>query len=278
MQHFILRCKHCQKEYTYCTYGNGPEYGTEYGCSMDYCAECQKAIDNTFSAIPVKFKPQRKEINEPLLLELFSKIREEKEIEKNNTSFQFPIICSNSDIDNYDNIETYIHKNKKYQVKWDDNTPDEKHLFIFMEYDILNDKYTNRPWRYDEKDSYGFHRNLMKNFLNTVKKSISVKPMSEPVEKLFFDDIDIDWELNIPKPNKIDFVNLYEPQHILETHSLEDIGACIKSRVKNGFYKCKVKVKENINIDELIDYVDYKYTYEGYQDEDFVTITKIECV
>ena len=31
MQHLILRCKHCHKEYTYCTYGNGPEFGTEEG-------------------------------------------------------------------------------------------------------------------------------------------------------------------------------------------------------------------------------------------------------
>ena len=45
MQHYRLRCKHCGKEYTYCTYGNGPEYGTQEGCSMEYCAECQKAID-----------------------------------------------------------------------------------------------------------------------------------------------------------------------------------------------------------------------------------------
>ena len=35
MQHYRLRCKHCGKEYTYCTYGNGPEYGTQEGCSME---------------------------------------------------------------------------------------------------------------------------------------------------------------------------------------------------------------------------------------------------
>ena len=51
MQHFRLRCKHCYKEYVYCTYGNGPEYGTEAGCSREYCAECQKAIDDALGKI-----------------------------------------------------------------------------------------------------------------------------------------------------------------------------------------------------------------------------------
>ena len=39
MQHIYRRCKHCNKEYLYCTYGNGPEWGTEEYCSMDYCGE-----------------------------------------------------------------------------------------------------------------------------------------------------------------------------------------------------------------------------------------------
>lgn len=29
MQHIYRRCKHCNKEYFYCTYGNGPDWGTE---------------------------------------------------------------------------------------------------------------------------------------------------------------------------------------------------------------------------------------------------------
>ena len=55
MQHYRLRCKHCGKEYTYCTYGNGPKYGTQEGCSMEYCAECQKAIDKALEAIPRRY-------------------------------------------------------------------------------------------------------------------------------------------------------------------------------------------------------------------------------
>lgn len=280
MQHFILRCKHCQKEYTYCTYGNGPEYGTEEGCSMEYCAECQKAIDKAFGAIPVKFKPERMEIKEPLLLELFSKIREQeqqKQKEKEEKYAFFPTVCATGDPDNYDNIETFIHKNKKYQVKWNDKTPDKKHLFVFMEYDILKRQFTKRPWRYDKEDSYSFHRNLAKTFIKNMSKykankPIPVKPMAEPIGKLFFD-----WELNLPEQEKT-VIEAPKPQHILETSSLVDTGGGVKSRVKYGFYKCKVKVKDGINIKKLIDYVDYEYTYEGYKDEDFVTITKIECV
>ena len=55
MQHIYRRCKHCNKEYLYCTYGNGPDWGTEKYCSMDYCGECQKAIDDALSNIPERY-------------------------------------------------------------------------------------------------------------------------------------------------------------------------------------------------------------------------------
>ena len=48
MQHFLLRCKHCGSKYTYCTYGN------EDGCSMEYCGECQSAINESLDKIPKK--------------------------------------------------------------------------------------------------------------------------------------------------------------------------------------------------------------------------------
>lgn len=278
MQHYILRCKHCQREYTFCTYGNGPEYGTEEGCSMEYCAECQKAIDKAFGVIPIKFKPERKEIKEPLLLELFSKIREEEKKKKaeKEKDLSFPlVVCSCSDPDNYDNIETFVHNHKKYQVKWNDKTPDDKHLFVFIEYDILNKKYTDRPWRYDEINSYSFHRNAMKMMTESLamsSESVPVRPLGRPTGTLFFTDFM--WDLNTKK----NVIETPKPVHVLETHNLNDTGAGIKARVKYGFHQCKVKVKKGINIKKLIDYVDYKYYYEGYKDEDFVTITKIECV
>ena len=58
MEHILRRCKHCNKEYTYCTYGNGLNWGTEEHCSMDYCGECQTAINNALSNIPKKFSYQ----------------------------------------------------------------------------------------------------------------------------------------------------------------------------------------------------------------------------
>ena len=48
MQHWKLRCKHCGRTYTYCTYGN------DDGCSRDYCGECQTAINNALGKIPKK--------------------------------------------------------------------------------------------------------------------------------------------------------------------------------------------------------------------------------
>lgn len=55
MQHIYRRCKHCNKEYLYCTYGNGADWGTEEYCSMDYCGQCQKAINDALSKIPEKY-------------------------------------------------------------------------------------------------------------------------------------------------------------------------------------------------------------------------------
>ena len=82
MEHWILRCKHCQREYTYCTYGNGDCYGTEEGCSEEYCAECQKAIDEALSKILVKFEPRFVEISNPDLLADLDDIKKEKDTDK----------------------------------------------------------------------------------------------------------------------------------------------------------------------------------------------------
>lgn len=63
MQHLIRRCKHCGKSYTYCTYGNGPEYGTQEGCSMEYCAECQNAINEALAKIPIRIVKKYTPVN-----------------------------------------------------------------------------------------------------------------------------------------------------------------------------------------------------------------------
>lgn len=271
MQHYILRCKHCQREYTFCTYGNGPEYGTEEGCSMEYCADCQKALDS----IPKKFEPREFEIKEPMLLTLFEKIRKEeeaKQVEKKESSF--PVIVSIPDRDNYDIIETIQHKNKLYKVKWDEDKPDKKHVFVMMEYDILNKKFTNKVWRYDEKDYYNKRHNaskkMMKSFMmHRAKELFPVREMDKPTGIL--------WFVDTPKP-KIEKKESPKKEHVLRTHESIAIGSCVKATVKYGWYQTKVKLAKGINVKNLIDFVDYKYTYEQYDDEDFATIVKIECV
>lgn len=55
MEHIYCRCKHCGKTYTYCTYGNGPAYGTQEGCSREYCGDCQTAINKALERIPRRY-------------------------------------------------------------------------------------------------------------------------------------------------------------------------------------------------------------------------------
>lgn len=79
MQHLLRRCKHCNKEYVYCTYGNGPDWGTEKHCSMDYCGECQTAINIALSNIPKKFSYQMELIPHEDFNNINKIIDEEKE-------------------------------------------------------------------------------------------------------------------------------------------------------------------------------------------------------
>lgn len=273
MQHYILRCKNCQREYTFCTYGNGPEYGTEEGCSMEYCSDCQKALDS----IPKKFEPREFEIKEPMLLTLFDKIRDENQpkVKAELNGNQLPFIVSIPDRDNYDIIETIQHKNKLYKVKWDEDKPDKKHIFIMMEYDILNKKFTNKVWRYDGEDSYTQRRNATKILANSfmrlhTSKIVPLKEMTPPKGDLFFTDIN--WDINIPHKEN------HKKEHILRVHESTGDGLNLKLTAKYGWYQTKVKLAKGINVKNLIDFVDYKYTYEQYDDEDFATIVKIECV
>lgn len=266
MQHFILRCKHCQKEYTYCTYGNGPDYGTEEGCSMDYCAECQKAIDKALSQIAVKFVAKPVEIFEPRLLDVFKEIKDEYQ-STNKNSFPFTQVLFN--LNEYDIVETYIHNNKKYQVKWNEDTPDEKHIFLFMEYDVVNEQFTNKVWKFDEKDSYTYSSNPAKTLQKHLEQhKITESTMPLPTGKLLYNGfIDFDWDIerfNVPKR---------EPEHILRTVTVDATGEDIKRMVKNRVYMADLT-----EIAKLVDKVDYRFVYEKYDDENMKVITKVECI
>ena len=151
MEHWILRCKHCQREYTYCTYGNGPGYGTEEGCSQEYCSECQKAIDEALNRIPVKFKPIQVEIKDESLL---------NELEKIKNGYPKDNIVSVRIFFNekFDVIEEYVYKGRKYYVKYNDDTPNDKHIFIEKEFDIIKNETTEKYWRHKGSDKYSLGR------------------------------------------------------------------------------------------------------------------------
>lgn len=268
MQHYILRCKHCHKEYTYCTYGNGPEYGTEFGCSMDYCAECQTAIDDALSRITKKFEARDLEIDQPGLFSVFNKIRAEEEKKEK----LWPNIHRIGECGDYDNAEKYIHNKRKFFVRWNDDTPDEKHIFISMEYDLLNNEFTKNPWKYDVDDCYMRSRNesrcLARVLMNEQTLNINLPP---PTGKLNY--MDFEWDVVCkkgktptpqPKPHKL----IIEEQ-ILSGHGL-------KATIDRGWVGRMCKLSKGVSPDNIIDYLDYKITVERYEDENFATIVKIE--
>lgn len=112
MEHWILRCKHCRKEYTYCTYGNGSQYGTEEGCSKEYCAECQKAIDEALNKIPQKFKPIEVEIEDK---EILDKLLQIKKRALENVANSFSQVVSFLFSCDFDVIDRYTHDGKVYK-------------------------------------------------------------------------------------------------------------------------------------------------------------------
>lgn len=271
MQHIRRICKHCHKEYTYCTYGNGPEYGTEAGCSMTYCAECQKAIDDALNKIPVKFEPKYLEINEPRLLLLFEKIRIDYLNKHENDSLP-RIVPVLPDSGEYDIIEMYTHKGKTYLVEWNTDTPNEKHISVRMMYDVIKNEFTNNFWMNDDNtptNAYYRRTSFIKRFKN--EPLSPVKPMAPPIGVLHY--MEPEWEIELPKfEPKI-------PKHELRSYSNYSDGYRIKSLVKNGRNSdCETRVADGIDVNLLIDFVDYEYTCVKYDDENFETITKIICV
>ena len=184
MQHWILRCKHCNKEYTYCTYGNGSEYGTEEGCSQEYCAECQKAIDDALSTIPKKFEPRLKEIDNTDLFPIFDKLK--KKQDEKILAAQWPsVIRLEPEETDFDIVETYYYKNNLYKVKYYNDCPDDKHIYVSTEYDLIDNSFTDKKWRYTHEDSYDIQRNCMKSMCQMLKE-VEPMNMAEPSGEFFF--------------------------------------------------------------------------------------------
>ena len=273
MQHFILRCKHCNKEYVYCTYGNGQEFGTEAGCSMEYCAECQKAIDLALGKIPVKFEARGMEIHEPMLFDLFYKLKCEHSKSENEL---FPMIVEFSrDGWEWDWIETYYHDGKKFEVKWNDDEED-KHVFLFMEYDLQSKNFTDKVWKFDSNDSYSIRqggrkvRNDMMKRLGSTLFTADVPAMVEPTGQLFFMDLPFNRSAG-KEPEK-------KKEHKPRLFDFTGNGDSIKFRIEHGWGKNEFRVQDSLKPHKLIPYLDYKFYCIQYEDEDFVTLYKIECV
>jgi hypothetical protein len=191
MEHWNLRCKHCKTIYRYCTYGNGPEYGTEYGCSQEYCAECQKAIDSALGKIPVKFCPKRVEINDDDTLKTLEKIKDK--VSKNN-NFNLVSVFPGE----YDNIDRYTHDWKVYYVAYNNDNPSGKHLFVEMEYDIINKQITKNTWTTDNGSDTYTHGigigGIFKNFKNATR----IKPHDIPAPDGKFFYTDYAWDVESP--------------------------------------------------------------------------------
>lgn len=268
MEHIKLRCNHCQREYTYCTYGNGPEYGTEQGCSMEYCAECQKAIDKAFAKIKVKFEPRYVEIKPAFGLD---KVLEGIKLNQvtDSSVFSFNVYCSGGN--GYENVEEYTHNGKTFHVEYDDGG--EKHYFIQVEYDIENKKYNvDKPWQAEDMgDSYRFYKSLSHHMTKMTEAlaSITAKNIDPPLGEIFFMDT---WDVETPKKE------IKEPQpkpHKKTAYSFDLTGAQIKLRLQLGQGDCAIILAKGIEKKNIIDIIDYRVTFERYEDENVIRIINI---
>lgn len=273
MQHYILRCKHCHKTYTYCTHGN------DDGCSKDYCGECQTAIDNALGKIKVKFQPKFVEIKPTFgLSDMLGEIREKETKKLESDDLRFPaIVCLNVPDCEYDNVEEFTHEGKTYRIAWDDGNENEQHYFIQMEYDVEKGAVTSNVWRAETyNDSYRkgkSAKHLMKSMMKHLETAmVNPKPMKKPSALLSF--MDFDWDIKMPdKPKRV-------PKHELRTYTVNYDGAFLKMFVGKGRNYADGYVTnippEGYNPEDVNEMLEYKVTISKYDDENVETITNIK--
>ncbi len=263
MQHFHLRCKHCHKEYTYCTYGNGPEYGTEAGCSMEYCAECQKAIDEALTTIPIKYGWRFKEIKEPRIFDFLAKIKKEYLDSKKDSLF--PSIETFYPWDGYDNREDYRYKGRTYVVRWNDATPDKKIVTIKAEYDLIKKDFTGKAWEdYDNTKTHYQYCRPTKLF-SSVSPSDSNVGLGLPTGKLFF--LDCIWDTESPHKH---YWKEPKKQHILRKYHRTINGA---SLINSSLLK-----RTYLDFTTIEPMLEYDCLFEKYDDEDYEVLIEIEVL
>lgn len=196
MQHFIRRCKHCGKSYTYCTYGNGPEYGTQKGCSMDYCAECQNAIDDALAkkAIRVVKKYTLVDAKE---VERISKIFEEEK-EKYYSTLKLINAARIIPDWNCESVEMcYIDRTEYYKCVEYDGTILYK---VAVEYDVIEGNFTGK--NYFEIDVHDGYVPVAQVRFPKFNSEVKVKPMAPPKGDLFY--LDPKWDIESNDNDKDD--------------------------------------------------------------------------
>lgn len=193
MEHILRRCKHCNKEYVYCTYGNGQTWGTEEHCSMDYCGECQTAINIALSNIPKKISYQMELIPHEDFNKINKIIDEEKEkrLKESKTMGMCMEMVKNQ---NYKYIEGCYIDHVYYIRGVKENN--EIEIKQSMEYDLINKCLTGKKY-YD----YDKPRNQYKHLYQLPAINIeylTVNKLPKPEGKINFFIEDYEWDIMPP--------------------------------------------------------------------------------
>ena len=163
MIHYLVRCKHCGKEYSYQASG--------YGChdlynNDTYCPECYKAMILALEKIPIRYIPKFRDINETKLnitYDVLLPIKQKyiEDTNKNNfpiavkylpTTFKNGVNGLERDDSYYE--EEYIYNYYAINVIWYKNKPNDKKIFILSEFDNIEKCFTNKFWYKNEKDKF----------------------------------------------------------------------------------------------------------------------------
>ena len=201
MEHIYRRCKNCNKEYVYCTYGNGPDWGTEKYCSMDYCGECQKAIDDALSKIPERYSYKMeltpKEDYDYINKTIDIQHQEYKKELSNNVLGVFGV-TSIAMGDEYVDIEgCYI--NHIYYTRGTKENGDVE-IKQSMEYDLIDKKLTGNKYRFYDMPCMQYKP--LSIFKFPTVEFIKTKPLDPPTGKFFF--YIPEWDVIINYENKND--------------------------------------------------------------------------
>ena len=184
MQHYLRRCKHCGKTYTYCTYGN------KDGCSMDYCGCCQTAINNALAKIPVRYIKKFTYVSDQdeidFLKNAFEEEKRKYEESKNDIIFGNLVKI----------VPSMGHKDIEHcTINWVEYhkyvEPDGRVLFeVAMEYDTIDGKFTNRKYE-DVDGSRTYYQPVsITRMFDSVDYIVPVCPMSPTKgDMLYYIDI-----------------------------------------------------------------------------------------